>query len=84
MTSLTNATTTNCCEATSQKTAESFAALPKSLTGLLVRAIEGLAVWQERYSTRRHLAQLDQRMLDDIGLSHEDRLKEARKPVWRA
>ena len=39
---------------------------------------EGLAVWQERYNTRRHLATLDQRMLEDVGLSRADVAREVR------
>jgi uncharacterized protein YjiS (DUF1127 family) len=41
--------------------------------------------WQslERARTRRLLAQLDQRDLADLGLSHADRLNELEKPFWR-
>jgi len=50
---------------------------------LLRRLLRG--VWQglERASTRRLLAQLDQRDLADLGLSHADRLSELEKPFWR-
>ena len=32
---------------------------------------------------RRALAQLDSRLLDDIGVSREDAVREAAKPFWR-
>ncbi|MEJ6817723.1 DUF1127 domain-containing protein [Pseudomonas sp. LF-5] len=42
-------------------------------------------VWQalERPRTRRLLAQIEQRDLADLGLSHADRLNELEKPFWR-
>jgi uncharacterized protein YjiS (DUF1127 family) len=42
-------------------------------------------LWQglERARTRRLLAQLDQRDLADLGLSHADRLRELEQPFWR-
>ncbi|MHA3734038.1 DUF1127 domain-containing protein [Pseudomonas sp. Eth.TT006] len=42
-------------------------------------------LWQglERARTRRLLAQLDQRDLADLGLSHADRRNELEKPFWR-
>ncbi|MFJ3010041.1 DUF1127 domain-containing protein [Pseudomonas fluorescens] len=43
------------------------------------------SLWQglERARTRRLLAQLDNRDLADLGLSHADRLNELEKPFWR-
>ncbi|WP_226500669.1 DUF1127 domain-containing protein [Pseudomonas sp. MWU16-30322] len=43
------------------------------------------SLWQrlERARTRRLLAQLDNRDLADLGLSHADRLNELKKPFWR-
>jgi uncharacterized protein YjiS (DUF1127 family) len=34
--------------------------------------------------SRRHLAELDDRMLRDIGLSESDRRRECAQPFWRA
>ena len=39
--------------------------------------------WQERADQRRHLLELDERLLRDIGLSRYDALREAAKPFWR-
>lgn len=38
--------------------------------------------WHGRAVSRRQLARLDARMLDDIGLSHDDVDREIRKPFW--
>lgn len=39
--------------------------------------------WSERASQRRALAALDDRALQDIGLSRATALGEANKPFWR-
>ena len=44
---------------------------------------DGVLLWMERKAQRRQLAQLDPRMLKDIGISRETALEEARKPGWR-
>lgn len=41
-----------------------------------------LCCWWERYVQRVALAELDKRMLDDIGISEADRQIEVRKPFW--
>ncbi len=43
-----------------------------------------LALWIERYEQRRHLAELDDRMLSDIGVSRGDARVEADKRFWMA
>ncbi len=48
------------------------------------RAARTLLTWQERDRQRRALAQLDARMLKDIGLSRAEVVLELRKPFWRA
>lgn len=45
--------------------------------------VELLAVWAQRARTRRELAALDERLLQDIGLRRGDALHEASKPFWR-
>jgi uncharacterized protein YjiS (DUF1127 family) len=37
----------------------------------------------ERARTRRLLAQLDDRQLSDLGISHAERINELDKPFWR-
>ncbi len=51
---------------------------------IAAQAFETLLVWQERASQRRALAQLDARMLQDVGLSRADVDLELRKPFWHA
>ena len=50
---------------------------------LLRRLVRSLWQGLERARTRRLLAQLGQRDLADLGLSHADRLSELEKPFWR-
>ena len=42
-----------------------------------------LRAWQARASERHHLAGLDDRLLEDAGISHADAAEELRKPFWR-
>ena len=49
-----------------------------------LRAFATLLLWQRRANQRRALAQLDDRILRDIGLSRADVVWESRKPFWRA
>ncbi len=39
--------------------------------------------WQRNYRTRQQLAQLDDRQLADVGISHSERAAELDKPFWR-
>ena len=48
----------------------------------VARALRTLLTWQERDQQRRALAQLDARMLKDIGLSRAEVVLELRKPFW--
>ena len=41
-------------------------------------------VWAERASERRHLAQLDDHLLKDIGVSRADLDAVTTRPFWRA
>ncbi len=48
------------------------------------RALRTLLIWQERDRQRHALAQLDARMLKDVGLSRAEVALELRKPFWQA
>ncbi len=48
------------------------------------RALRTLLTWQERDRQRRALAQLDARMLKDVGLNQAEVAMESRKPFWQA
>ena len=43
-----------------------------------------MQVWRERSSTRHALAELDDAILRDIGMTRSDVLREASKPFWEA
>lgn len=56
-----------------------------SATGLAhlpTRLLETLSVWNSRIRQRKHLGELDSRLLKDMGLSRADVHKEMRKPFW--
>ncbi len=62
-------------------TAASFG---KFLIEAAAQALRTLLTWQERDQQRHALAQLDVRMLKDIGLSRVEVALELRKPFWHA
>ncbi len=41
-------------------------------------------VWEARLRERQHLARLEPRILDDMGIPPEDAARESAKPFWRA
>ncbi len=43
-----------------------------------------LGLWFSRMEDRRHLATLDERMLDDFGATRDEVAAEIRKPFWVA
>lgn len=61
--------------------ARRFAGLPQRHRRTL---LDLLLLWHARATQRHHLAQLDDAMLKDIGLSRIDAEREAAKPFWRA
>ncbi|ESQ98990.1 hypothetical protein F753_12990 [Stutzerimonas chloritidismutans AW-1] len=48
-----------------------------------LQLLQVLQRWQRNYRTRQQLAQLDDRQLADIGISHSERVSELDKPFWR-
>lgn len=43
-----------------------------------------IRLWHERWQNRRRLAEMEPHLLDDIGITREQALAEARKPFWKA
>lgn len=48
------------------------------------RLVNAIAVWRERTTARRYLAQMDERSLRDAGISPAAAAYESGKPFWRA
>lgn len=51
--------------------------------GLATRLFDQLFAWLERSRQRRHLGELDDRLLRDIGLSRAEVEHEIALPFWR-
>lgn len=49
---------------------------------LLIRVLDTLYDWQARHRERNALAELDPRMLKDLGLTRTDIGREIDKPFW--
>ena len=56
----------------------------KANVGAATRVFDQLMVWLDRARQRRHLAELDDRLLRDIGISRADVDHEASRPFWQA
>ncbi len=54
------------------------------LSALPIRLVDTLLGWQDRARQRYRLAELDDRMLADIGLGRATAANEAAKPFWQA
>ena len=62
----------------------SFAPAAIEVSSPITAAYRVFATWMERHEQRAHLAEMDSRMLSDMGLDKVDALNEAAKPFWRA
>ncbi len=47
------------------------------------RLFATIVAWQQRYELRRHLLEMDDRLLDDIGFSRAQARQEAARPFWK-
>ena len=55
---------------------------PLGLSNLVNKTLETLRTWKERADQRRQLVTLDQRMLQDIGITRSEAIQEFPKSVW--
>jgi uncharacterized protein YjiS (DUF1127 family) len=55
----------------------------KAQMGLVARVVDLMLGWADRMRQRRHLAELDDRLLHDIGISRADVEAEISRPFWR-
>jgi uncharacterized protein YjiS (DUF1127 family) len=53
------------------------------VTGALRSVQNTVGQWRLRARTRRHLRELDRRLLSDVGLTQEAAKREASKPFWQ-
>jgi uncharacterized protein YjiS (DUF1127 family) len=56
--------------------------LSVDLGRFFLASLQSLQLWYERSRQRRRLAQLDGRLLQDIGIDRVAAMKEASKPFW--
>ncbi len=56
---------------------------PARRSGYLVRLVDRYLAYHEIARQRRAPAQLDRRLLDDIGVTPEAARRESSKPFWR-
>jgi uncharacterized protein YjiS (DUF1127 family) len=56
----------------------------KMLVSVITHGFDKLLDWQERYTERRRLAQTDDYMLKDMGLTRGDIAREIAKPFWQS
>lgn len=54
------------------------------LAGIYEKVVATLAVWEKRIQTRRELAELSFREIQDIGIDQALIEQEIAKPFWRA
>jgi uncharacterized protein YjiS (DUF1127 family) len=54
----------------------------KAGVGLVTRLFDQVLVWLDRVRQRRHLGELDDRLLRDIGLSRAEVEHEISRPFW--
>jgi uncharacterized protein YjiS (DUF1127 family) len=71
---------------TSEKSGSNFIASSRGGTqaGFVTRLSDTLLTWLDRVRQRRHLAELDDRMLRDIGLSRGEVENEVSRRFWQA
>ena len=68
---------------TSHATLAGGVMVPAALRTSAAVVVEGVLAWLERARQRRHLGELSDHMLKDIGLSRADVEAEVAKPFWR-
>lgn len=56
----------------------------QGLGGFMTKITDKLVLWQARARERQELVQMDDRALQDVGLTRSDMVMEAQKPFWRA
>ena len=55
---------------------------PRPVRGWIGHALRTIALWADRATQRRDLAELDEALLRDIGKTPEEARRESEKPFW--
>ena len=55
---------------------------PRTVRGWMGLALRMIALWTDRANQRWDLAELDERLLRDIGKTREEARRESEKPFW--
>ena len=74
--------TTPACHAENCRSAKAIGAPVSPFQARIAGLVDLLLSWQERARQRTSLAEMDDRMLADIGLSRADAEREAARPFW--
>lgn len=69
---------------TSELMVRSIGDAADGINSLFDSIAEQISVWHTRVEQRKHLLELDDRLLHDLGLTRADAIVESRKPFWRA
>jgi uncharacterized protein YjiS (DUF1127 family) len=67
---------------TPQRISFDYVAVPQLHTGLFGRVAAAFKRWREQLAQREALAQLNARMLQDIGITPSDVWRETRRSSW--
>lgn len=69
---------------TSEKSGSNFIAPSHGVTAVATRLSDLVITWFDRSRQRQHLAELDDRMLRDVGLSRAEVDNEVSQRFWQA
>ena len=56
---------------------------PRAESGQKAPVFALLKLWNRRFAERQAMKELEPHRLEDVGVSREQMLREANKPVWR-
>lgn len=67
-----------------QALASAVTAITTVVFNLPTIAFRTAVIWQKRDEMRRHLASMDARLLEDVGLTQAQARQESEKPLWKS
>ena len=72
------------CGISETKPASAAGSLPVAIARWSGRGFDLLMQWHGRMAQRRQLSELNERLLNDIGVTRIDACRESSKPFWQA